>query len=63
MEKIKVGEGLLAQLKPPHYEPFTVEQLYDFFREDDWWLLDVLLEHRKDLHDRIKAYKKTKGEQ
>ncbi len=54
---IHVGNGILDQIKPVEPITFRVEDLYKDVGSDFWWLLDVLLEDRVDLHDRIKRYK------
>ena len=54
---IPVGNGIWDQLKPPIYEPFTVETLYELFPQCDWPILDELLVDRVDLHERIKKFK------
>lgn len=36
---------------------FTVETLYEEAGEEYWYLLDILLEDRTDLHERIAKYK------
>jgi hypothetical protein len=49
----------LDQIKPSESEPITlkVEDLYEGFEPDYWWILDSLFVNRPDLHDRIEKYK------
>ena len=39
------------------YMNFTVETLYEEAGEECWYLLDILLKDRTDLHERIAKYK------
>ena len=55
-----VGNGILEQLKPTPVQRFTVETLYELTDCEHWPLLDVLLEDRTDLHDRIQRFKRLK---
>lgn len=59
MEDIYVAGGIMDQIKSPDPPQITVEFLYETIREDFWWLLDILLEDRKDLQERIEKYKRT----
>lgn len=58
---IHVGNGILDQIKEQEPISFTVEDLYRNTRDDFWPLLDILLEDRPDLFDRIERYKKNPG--
>ena len=61
---METNDGILAQIKAiniPISRKFTVESLYKNVPQSYWWELDILLEHRKDLHDRIERYKKSRG--
>lgn len=56
---IHVGNGILDQIKPPEPITLKVEDLYEGFEPDYWWILDSLFVNRPDLHDRIEKYKKS----
>lgn len=57
-EEIYVGEGILKWIQPVEPRVLKVEDLYRN-NPDYWALLDILLEDRPDLHDRINKYKTT----
>ena len=57
---IYTGNGILDQIKPAEPITLKVEDLYESWGPSFWPILDVLLEDRVDLHDRIKRYKESR---
>ena len=58
---IYTGNGILDQIKPAEPITFRVEDLYESWDPSFWDILDILLEDRPDLFDRIERYKKNPG--
>ena len=54
---IYTRNGILDQIKPIKPITLRVEDLYESWDPIHWDILDILLEDRVDLHDRIKRYK------
>lgn len=57
---IHVGNGTLDQIKPAEPITLRVEDLYESCDPACWDILDILLEDRVDLHDRIERYKESR---
>ena len=58
---IYTGNGILDQIKPAEPITLKVEDLYECWGPKFWDILDMMLEDRVDLHDRIKRYKTEYG--